>query len=195
MSNPISKLEITICNGICQTRYYTPLASACQTALITRMPNSTVMVSKYAIASVFIAAIAVAVAVAVIIFSGVFNTGPRVPDVKFVGFSPEGTTQAIKQEQTITIAFKVHNNEALSVNNARVVTTHLGDAKFFIIDKPDYIITPAIGGSNGESGDQMITITGASLGNQSAIEDKFTVTLYVDTVVTDSKKFDVRLEQ
>jgi hypothetical protein len=150
------------------------------------------MVPKYAVVAL---AVAVAVAVAVVIFSGVFNTGPKVPDVNFVGFSPEGTTQVIKQAQTITIKFKVHNNEALSVNNARVVTTHLGDAKFFTIDKPDYIITPAIGGSNGESGDQMITITGASLGNQSAIEDKFTVTLYVDTVVTDSRQIDVRLEQ
>jgi len=157
------------------------------------MPNSTVMVSKYVFAGIVIAA--VAAAVTVMIISGVFKTGPKVPDVKFVGFSPEGTTQVIKQGQTFTITFRVHNNEALSVNNARVVTTHLGDAKFFTIDKPDYVITPALGGSNGESGDQMITVTGASLANQSAIEDKFTVTLYVDTDITDSRQIDVRLEQ
>jgi hypothetical protein len=41
----------------------------------------------------------------------------------------------------------------------------------------------------------MITVTGASLANQSAIEDKFTVTLYVDTDITDSRQIDVRLEQ
>ena len=132
-------------------------------------------------------------AVAIALATGAFNSGPQPPNVKYVGFNPEGK-QTIKEGQAIQVTFKVHNNELTDITNARIVTTHKGDSKFFAIDKSDYVVSPAIGADQGESGVQTIVIRGLDLGDQPAIEDVFTVTLYIGVEKTDFKEFTIRLE-
>ena len=142
-----------------------------------------------AIAAVVLIVIGVAVALA----PGVFNSGPQPPDVKFVGFGPEGK-QTIKEDQTVQLTFKVHNNEPTNISNARIVVSHEGDSRYFAVDKGDYVITPAIGANQGESGIQTITIRGLSLGGQTAIEDEFTISLFVGVERTDVKELAIRVE-
>jgi hypothetical protein len=136
---------------------------------------------------------AVAAVIIIVIFATTYKSGPQPPDVKFEGFTPDGQ-QIIKDGQIIHITFKVHNYEPRDIDNARVVTTHKGDSKYFVVDKPDYVISPAIGAKDGESGTQTIVIRGANLGGQPAIEDTFTFTLYVGIEPTDKREFSVRLE-
>jgi hypothetical protein len=144
-----------------------------------------------------IAALTVIVIIAVVVItfaSGAVNPAPKVPNVKFVAFSPDSKVE-VKEDQTFSINFRVHNYEQTDIANARIITTYLGDSKYFVIDKPDFVISPAIGASNGESGDQRILVKAANLGIQPAIESKFTVSLYLGTDLTDKKEFDVRQEK
>ena len=122
-----------------------------------------------------------------------YKSGPQPPDVKFEGFTPEGQ-QIIRDGQIMPISFKVHNYESKDIDNARVITTHEGDAKYFVIDKPDYVVSPAVGAKDGESGTQTVMIRGSNLGSQPAIEDTFTITLYVGIEPTDTREINVRLE-
>jgi len=144
---------------------------------------------------IIIIAGAVAVAAVIIGFmvASTFKSGPQPPDVKFVGFTPDGQ-QTIKDGEIITATFKVHNYEQRDIDNARVITTHKGDSKYFVVDKPDYVLSPALGAKDGESGSQTVMIRGINLGNQPAIEDTFTISLYVGTELTDSRVISVRLE-
>ena len=135
-----------------------------------------------------------ALAIAAAAVAVIFNAGPPAPNVRFVNFMPEGK-QTIKENQEILVKFKVHNFESYDVPNARVTTTLQGDSRFFAIDNSDFIVTPAIGGPNGESRDLTIKIVGTNLGSQQAIEDKFSINLYVGADLTDRKQFDVRLEK
>jgi hypothetical protein len=137
----------------------------------------------------------VIIAVVVITFaSGAVNAGPKVPNVKFVAFSPDSKI-TVKEDQTFSINFRVHNYEPTDIDNARIMTTFNGDSKYFVIDRPDFVISPPIGASNGESGDQEILVKATNLGIQPVIESKFVVSLYLGTDLTDKKEFDVRQEK
>lgn len=135
----------------------------------------------------------IAAVIIIAIAASTYKSGPQPPDVKFEGFTPDGQ-QIIKEDQVMTITFKIHNYESRDIDNARVITTHKGDTKYFVIDKPDYIISPAVGANDGESGSQTVMIRGTNLGNQPAIEDTFTITLYVGIEPTDKREINVRLE-
>lgn len=143
----------------------------------------------FAAAAIILAIAAIAVALAI----GAFNVGPQAPNVKFVAFAPEGK-QTIKENQIITVTFRVHNFEKRDIDNAQVYTGQKGDSKYFVVDKPNFMIVPAIGAGDGESGSQTITIRGVNLGSQPAIEDTFTVSLYVGTELSDSREIVIRLE-
>ena len=141
-----------------------------------------------------IAVIIVVVGLVITFASGAVNTGAKAPNVKFVAFSPEGK-QTLKQDQSFLINFRVHNYEPKDIDNARIVTTFSGDSRYFGIDRPDFVISPPIGASNGESGDQKIQVRAGELGDQLAIESKFTLTLYVGLDITDKREVDVRIEK
>lgn len=134
-----------------------------------------------------------ATVIIIAIVASTYKSGPQPPDVKFEGFTPDGQ-QTIKDGQIIPITFKVHNYEPRDIDNARVVITHKGDSKYFVIDKLDYVVSPAIGAKDGESGSQTVMIRGTNLGGQPAIEDTFTLTLYVGIEPTDKREISVRLE-
>ena len=135
----------------------------------------------------------VVAAIAVIFASTSIIIAPKVPSVKFVAFTPD-SKQTIKEDQIIPVSFRVHNSEQRDIDNARVTTTQKGDSRFFAIDKPDFTITPTIGAKEGESGTQTIMIKGINLGTQPAIEDTFTINLYVGIELADSREIAVRLE-
>ena len=135
-----------------------------------------------------------AAAVVVAYAGGAFNTGPQVPNVKFVSFSPEGK-QTIKENQSIEVKLKVKNYESYDVATARITTVLQGDSRYFAVDNSNFLISPAVAGPNGESRDLVIRITGSNLGSQQAIEDKLTISLFVGADVTDGRRIDVRLEK
>lgn len=141
-----------------------------------------------------IVAAAVAVAVAVAFAVGAISAVPKVPNVKFSDFSPEGTV-TIKQGQQMTVKFNIINNEPVSASDVSVVTSHDGTLRVFQIDKP-FISIASIGATDGRSGQQTITITGLA-NDQPALESNFYVQLNVgqDRVLTDTKTFKLRLEK
>lgn len=151
------------------------------------------LTNRYLIVAIAITLVVVVALAITFALTNVLSPHPRVPDVKFVGFTPEGQL-TIKDTQIISVTFQVRNNEGTNVENARVISTHEGDSRYFAVDKADYIISPPIGAKGGESGSQTVNIRGINLGGQPAIEDKFTISLYVGTELTDSRQFSVRLE-
>lgn len=126
-----------------------------------------------------------------------YSVRPKVPDVKLIDFSPEGTV-TIKQGQQVTIKFNIINNEPISATDVRVVTNHDGTLRVLQIDPP-YISIASIGANDGRSGQQTVTITGLA-NDQPALETNVYVMLSVAVdaktlVLTDTKNFKVRLEK
>ncbi|WP_415280899.1 hypothetical protein [Candidatus Nitrososphaera sp. FF02] len=122
-----------------------------------------------------------------------FTSGPRPPNVKFVEFTPQGTT-TLRQGESVTVSFNVKNFDSTTVTNARIVT-ELEGAQFFTVDKPDYVINEAIAGPDGQSSEQTIVITSLNTGDLSAIESAVGVGLIVDDKLVDLRQFDLRIEK
>lgn len=139
------------------------------------------------IASVVIVAVVGAFAI------GAFSTGQKVPNVKFIDYSPEGTV-TITQGQQISIRFNIVNNEPLAASDVSVVTSYDGALRVFQVDRPSFSIAGTIGANGGRTGQQVITVTSIA-NDQVALESNFNLALHVGKDVTDSKIFKVRLEK
>ncbi len=136
---------------------------------------------------------AILVSLAILIIVATVNTGPKVPNVKFVDFTPDGTA-TIKQGQQVAIKFNIENNENYQILNASARTSFDGAPQYFLVDKQVITLTNPIGAEKGRSGQQTVTVTGMT-SDQQAVESNFTVSLYVGSDVTDSKIFKLRLER
>lgn len=69
--------------------------------------------------------------VAIVVFSTLSHNGPKVPDVKFIDFSPTGDKASIREGRGFSISFKVENKEPTDVSNVQVDISFSEDQKLF----------------------------------------------------------------
>jgi hypothetical protein len=139
--------------------------------------------------------ISVAIVVGLLVFGIVVMTsaGSGSQSVKFAYISAP-SQMLIDQGDTFAVRFILVNNAPSSVSDVVVKATYDGQQEFFSVDKPTVIIENPIAASGGRSAEQTVSITGVK-NSQLAVEANFTFSVYVDSNVTDTKVFKVRLDR